>query len=432
MSLYRCAACGSPNVVKDSQAGGVSFNYKKGIVGTVVLGAGGAAAGIENKTQVVYKCPDCGITLTYPMAAEEKAAIDAGVRSATARENLSVYGIHTPWTYFTKKYAHIESGFADEEIKRNEAHAATIKEINTQTMRSIADAILEDYQSYQVEVSLLEHSETDVNERQANWEAASKNVLEARQRENEQAEKALRAELEKALEKIGNDTSAELADLSSKKEALAKEAEELNTELPSLGLFKWKRKKEINERLLQIEGETVSINEKKSKLDASQRSTSRALTEKMEADLSQKRDEIDKKYPLEESPIEHKEKLLKKKAYLDYIRENGQYIEKKKAAGNIVVYKFIELMSFDSKTRIALSIGNDSDQNGNYYTYPCSDVVEVYGMLIEKLSEIVNLDLTCTMAFTEQAVALALRELSTDGALNIEEIKRKKYYFISK
>ena len=45
MSLYRCAACGSPNVVKDSQAGGVSFNYKKGIVGTVVLGAGGAAAG---------------------------------------------------------------------------------------------------------------------------------------------------------------------------------------------------------------------------------------------------------------------------------------------------------------------------------------------------------------------------------------------------
>lgn len=220
MSLYRCAACGSPNVVKDSQAGGVSFNYKKGIVGTVVLGAGGAAAGIENKTQVVYKCPDCGITLTYPMAAEEKAAIDAGVFSATARENLSVYGIHTPWTYFTKKYAHIESGSADEEIKRNEAHAATIKEINTQTMRSIADAILEDYQSYQVEVSLLEHSETDVNERQANWETASKNVLEARQRENEQAEKALRAELEKALEKIGNDTRAELADLSSKKEAL--------------------------------------------------------------------------------------------------------------------------------------------------------------------------------------------------------------------
>lgn len=432
MALYRCAACGSPNVVKDSQAGGVSFNYKKGIVGTVVLGAGGAAAGIENKTQVVYKCPDCGVTLTYPMAAEEKAAIDAGVRSATARENLSVYGIHTPWTYFTKKYAHIESGFADEEIKRNEAHAATIKEINTQTMRSIADAILEDYQSYQVEVSLLEHSETDVNERQANWEAASKNVLEARQHENEQVEKALRAELEKALEKAENDTRIELADLSSKKEALATEAAALNAELPSLGLFKVTRKKEINKRLQQIEGETVSINEKASELNASVRSTCSALTEKMEADLSQKKDEIDKKYPLEESPIEHKEKLLKKKAYLDYIRENGQYIERRRAARDIVVYKFIELVSFDSKTRIALSIRNDSDQNGNYYTYPCSDVVEVYGMLVEKLSEIVNLDLTCLSSFNEQAVGLALRELSTDGALNKEEIKYKTYYFISK
>lgn len=199
-----------------------------------------------------------------------------------------------------------------------------------------------------------------------------------------------------------------------------------------MGLFKWKRKKEINERLLQIEGETISINEKKSKADASQRSTSRALTEKMEADLSQKRDEIDKKYPLEESPIEHKEKLLKKKAYLDYIRENGQYIEKQRAARDIVVYKFIELVSFDSKTRIALSIRNDSDQNGNYYTYPCSDVVEVYGMLVEKLSEIVNLDVTCLSSFNEQAAGLALRELSTDGALNIEEIKYKKYYYISK
>lgn len=432
MPLYRCAACGSPNVVKDSQAGGVSFNYKKGIVGTVVLGAGGAAAGIENKTQVVYKCPDCGVTLTYPMAAEEKAAIDAGVLSATARERLSVYGIHTPWTYFTKKYAHIESGFADEEIKRNEAHAATIKKINTQTMRLIADAIIEDYQSYQVEVSLLEHTETDITERQANWEATAKNVLEARQHENEQVEKALRAELEKALEKAENDTRIELADLSSKKEALATEAAALNAELPSLGLFKVTRKKEINKRLQQIEGETVSINEKTSEVNASVRSACSALTEKMEADLSQKKDEIDKKYPLEESPIEHKEKLLKKKAYLDYVRENNLYVEKRKAARDIVVYKFIELVSTDSKSRISLSNYDDRNQNGNYYIYPCSDVVEVYGMLVEKLSEILNSDVTNLSSFNEQAIYAALRELSADGALNMEEIKYKRYYFISK
>ena len=69
MALYRCAACGSPNVATDTQTGGISYNYKKGVVGTVVLGAGGAVAGIENKNQTIYKCADCGMVLSYPMDA---------------------------------------------------------------------------------------------------------------------------------------------------------------------------------------------------------------------------------------------------------------------------------------------------------------------------------------------------------------------------
>lgn len=56
MSLHRCAACGSQNVVVDTQAGGVSYNYKKGIVGTAVFGVGGAVAGVESKSQEVFKC----------------------------------------------------------------------------------------------------------------------------------------------------------------------------------------------------------------------------------------------------------------------------------------------------------------------------------------------------------------------------------------
>ena len=63
MSLHRCAVCGSKNVITDTQSGGVSYNYKKGIVGTAVLGAGGAIAGIENKSQQIFICQDCGITL---------------------------------------------------------------------------------------------------------------------------------------------------------------------------------------------------------------------------------------------------------------------------------------------------------------------------------------------------------------------------------
>ena len=45
MGIYRCAACGSPNVMTDTQANGVNYNYLKGAVGTVLLGVGGAAAG---------------------------------------------------------------------------------------------------------------------------------------------------------------------------------------------------------------------------------------------------------------------------------------------------------------------------------------------------------------------------------------------------
>lgn len=52
MALYRCAACGSPNVVTASENGG--FSYSKGIAGAIVFGAPGAVAGINGKTKQVY------------------------------------------------------------------------------------------------------------------------------------------------------------------------------------------------------------------------------------------------------------------------------------------------------------------------------------------------------------------------------------------
>ena len=75
MSLYRCAACGSPNVVKHEQKDG--FSYKKAIAGTVVFGAIGAVAGIDGKTKEVYSCPDCGATLSEPMDSITQAKIDS-------------------------------------------------------------------------------------------------------------------------------------------------------------------------------------------------------------------------------------------------------------------------------------------------------------------------------------------------------------------
>lgn len=121
MATHRCAACGSPNVLTDTQSGGVSYNYKKGIVGTVVLGVGGAVAGIESKTQNVFKCQDCGITLTYEMPEKIKDAINRGLINETARNSLYVDGMgQLRWESLKRMYKNIEEGIADRIIADRE------------------------------------------------------------------------------------------------------------------------------------------------------------------------------------------------------------------------------------------------------------------------------------------------------------------------
>lgn len=122
MSLYRCAACGSPNVKIDTQAAGVGYNYVKGAVGTVVLGVGGAAAGIESKQQQVFKCPDCGMTMTYSMPEEVKSIVDLGVMNANARNSLTLMGVHMDWSTLKAQYKNIESGAGDEMERRQKEY----------------------------------------------------------------------------------------------------------------------------------------------------------------------------------------------------------------------------------------------------------------------------------------------------------------------
>lgn len=74
MSLYRCAACGSPNVAKVEKNDG--FSYGKALVGTAVFGTIGAVAGINGKKRYVYSCPDCGKILPNPMDDITKDKID--------------------------------------------------------------------------------------------------------------------------------------------------------------------------------------------------------------------------------------------------------------------------------------------------------------------------------------------------------------------
>ena len=125
MSIYRCSACGSPNVVTASENGG--FSYSKGIAGAIVFGAPGAVAGINGKTKQVFKCPDCGLTLDSPMSNEIKVIIDLGLMSEEARNNLTLEGIKIDWNTLTNKYKNIEKSYVDKQIaERTEKKKSSI------------------------------------------------------------------------------------------------------------------------------------------------------------------------------------------------------------------------------------------------------------------------------------------------------------------
>ena len=157
MALYRCAACGSPNVVTDTQAGGISYNYAKGALGTVVLGVGGAAAGIQSSTQQVFKCPDCGTTLTYSMPQDIKQIIDLGVISADARNNLSLAGVPLTWEFLLSKFKNIESGSGDYVAAMREEEQRQAKMRGLELLKSKSTATQEEFNAAIDQIKQFEH-----------------------------------------------------------------------------------------------------------------------------------------------------------------------------------------------------------------------------------------------------------------------------------
>ena len=147
MAIYRCSACGSPNVVTSSENCG--FSYSKGIAGAIVFGAPGAVAGINGKTKQVFKCPDCGLTLDSPMSNEIKVMIDLGLMSESARNNLTLEGIKIDWNTLTNKYKNIEKSYVDKQIaerteKKNSSIANDKKILEqkaTATQKEFDDAV---------------------------------------------------------------------------------------------------------------------------------------------------------------------------------------------------------------------------------------------------------------------------------------------------
>lgn len=142
MALYRCASCGSKNVKTDVQNGGIKYDYKKGIVGTVVLGVGGAVAGISSDSQTVYKCADCGITLTYSLPKEYCEAIEKGLRDATIRKSIPTSFGNVSWTVLKSQFKNIEDGIADREIaSRNARNNSNLMEMATATKEEFDNAV---------------------------------------------------------------------------------------------------------------------------------------------------------------------------------------------------------------------------------------------------------------------------------------------------
>lgn len=238
MGLFRCAACGSPNVVMDNQVGGIKYNYVKGAVGTVVLGLGGAAAGVTNETQTVYKCPDCGMTLTYPMSPVLQTMIDMGVASADARKALTYEGLPLSWEVLVKSYKNIESGAADEEIKRREELEAKRKVDEAAYAEELAAFI-----SSEKEKPILTAAE--VAEEQKAWELLNKDKLDAR----DAAIEAAKAENEKEASNYTEELSKKAKAFTVEQERLNQKIKDLVAEKGKLGMFSFGAKKELDQKI---------------------------------------------------------------------------------------------------------------------------------------------------------------------------------------
>lgn len=239
MSLYRCAACGSKNVVTDTETGGVKYNYVKGAVGTVVLGVGGAAAGIESKTHQVYKCAACGLSLTYAMPEGMKAAIDLGVEDAEARNHLSFNGVPVFWDYLTTKYPNIERGAADVIIEKKQQELAT-KEVSFSNLFSKMIA----YVNTAVDFDIPTWDEAAQKE----WE--SKFGVAKRNRDIE-IDELIQRNMD-ARELLASETQGKIEAAKKKQDALKQSVADAESELASLGLFKMKEKKALAAKIEEL------------------------------------------------------------------------------------------------------------------------------------------------------------------------------------
>lgn len=307
MGLYRCAACGSDRVVVDKQSDGIKYNVTKGIAGTVALGVGGAVVGIDNNTAQVYKCPDCGITLSYPMPNDIKQVIDAGCIDASVRNGLTLMGMPVSWDFLLTKYKNIDSSKADE-------FAAKMEAMRRASVADVTEEIKVMIEDFKVELDLCKNNIENIEELQAAWLVANEKEAQRIKSQLGQANAKARKEAEDAKKKSNDDYYAVYNVVEEEKKGLEKENEELSARRSKLGIFKGKEKQQISETIASNEKRMDEILDIIGKAYLKKKETDSAADAKLAKTLA----DIKKNSPkLPESPVENRDKLLQLEKVMD-------------------------------------------------------------------------------------------------------------------
>ena len=239
MSLFRCAACGSSRVVAYTEKEGYSF--AKGAVGVALLGVGGAVAGINGKKKTVYKCPDCGITLSYPMDFKIKTLIDIGTMSTNACTELNLDGVTISWSALTSRYKNIESATTVASRNRGD-EIVTDKKSDVQLSAESENRI-------KYEIAKREHKA----EREA-WEDACLDHKDIIYTIALEKVKAYASELEKK-------ETAELDSINEEISSISAEIEDVKSALGKLGLFAFKESKQLKTELASLQDRKDALEE---------------------------------------------------------------------------------------------------------------------------------------------------------------------------
>ncbi|GEM_PF-3676462 len=403
MALYRCAACGSPNVVTDMENGGVNYNYVKGAVGTVLLGAGGAMSGIQSKKEQVFKCPDCGLTLKEPMDFEIKTLIDIGVMSAEARKKLKLNGVAIDWEFLTRKYKNIEKGIADEVLQMQASADANSDEIRAQTNRMIAETLMEMKQKTDAEIVIMEHE--NIDELQQAWELNSAETRTMREKIYNDRVAELDLSFSEKERSLRLNFQRKLAKLEEQVATLNKESANLSEKLSTLGFFKMGEKKKTVQQINEITVQLTDLDGKKTELETENTTIIEDLQKQKKAALLAVKMDIDNTYPLTQSPVERNHQL-------DYFRKLHNDASNPKFTSVMKDIIFLkEMLCF------AFEFYNREVSYGDF-----DELAEILSFVLELQKG------TPAEEISKQRLSAVIRYLVEDGKVKQTEINRKRYF----